>query len=93
MSETKEKEITEITFELVEMLMRMFTTKQRKEDYYVNKVSEKLYKIIEAERRRDLEAGYDHWAKSHTPTWETDNLMGNLLGWPKDFKAKLSNKK
>jgi len=24
---------------------------------------------------------YKLWAKTHTPTWETDNLMGDIIGW------------
>jgi hypothetical protein len=37
--------------------------------------------------------GYEHWAKSHTPTWETDNLVGNLLSWPRRYKPLVKNHK
>jgi hypothetical protein len=30
---------------------------------------------------------YRHWASTHTPTWETDNLIGNLVGWTNDYKG------
>ena len=25
---------------------------------------------------------YWEWTQTHTPSWETDNLIGNILGWP-----------
>ena len=30
---------------------------------------------------------YEKWAKTHNPTWETDNLIGDIIGWPKDYKG------
>ena len=30
---------------------------------------------------------YKHWAESHLPSWETDNLVGDMLGWPKDYEG------
>jgi len=42
---------------------------------------------LKKERDSFIYKEYLHWAESHTPTWETDNLVGNLLGWPKDYKT------
>lgn len=39
------------------------------------------------EERKDILEQYKDWAKSHNPTWETDNLVGNILGWPSDYKG------
>lgn len=31
--------------------------------------------------------GYKHWATTHTPTWETDNVIGDLIDWPEWFEG------
>ena len=35
------------------------------------------------EREKEIEKGYRKWAKTHLPTWETDNLIHDLMGNPK----------
>lgn len=30
---------------------------------------------------------YKRWATTHTPTWETENLIGDILGWPEDYRG------
>jgi IS5 family transposase len=33
---------------------------------------------------KDIAKVYKRWAKYHTPTWETDNLVHDLMGNPEN---------
>lgn len=41
----------------------------------------------EKKQKKSIMDRYKVWAKSHTPTWETDNLIGNLIDWEKGYEG------
>lgn len=59
---------------------RNFTITEPMKKHYVIEIDGKKWTISNSQREVFL--GYLKWAQSHTPTFETGNLIGNLLGWP-----------
>lgn len=44
---------------------------------------DKLLALFKSEILRE----YRKWAVTHVPNWETDNLIGDMIGWPKEYKG------
>jgi hypothetical protein len=37
--------------------------------------------------KKEIWQEYQKWAATHSPDWNTNNLVGNLLGWPKWYNG------
>lgn len=65
---------------------RNFTITEPMKKHYVIEIDGKKWTI--SNFQKEVFLGYLKWMKSHTPTFETVNLIGNMLGWPEWYLLK-----
>lgn len=44
-------------------------------------------KSIKEKQALEIVTQYMKWALTHKPSWETDNLIGDIIGWPKWYRG------